>query len=171
MPEICPSLPCSGEKDGLIYRREVRPSDREDVRKIVAATGFFSPAETDIAVELVEETLREGDGYLFLFAEWNGNVVGYACFGPIPCTKTSYDLYWIAVDPRFQRSGVGGRLLAETEKEIFRLGGRRIYIDTSSRDQYETTRVFYRAQGYLEEALLQDFYAPGDGKIIFFKAI
>ena len=34
-------------------------------------------------------------------------VVGYACYGPIACTVASYDLYWIAVDPQFQRHGIG----------------------------------------------------------------
>ena len=157
-----------------IYRREVLPSDREQVRNIVAATGFFSATETDIAVELVEETLTRGSagsGYFFLFAEEDGEIIGYTCFGPIPGTMTSYDLYWIAVHPRFHRRGVGRELLAQSESLIFRRGGRRIYVDTSSRPQYEATRAFYCAQGYREEALLQDFYAPGDGKIIYTKAL
>jgi ribosomal protein S18 acetylase RimI-like enzyme len=62
-------------------------------------------------------------------------------------------------------------LLARSESLIRRGGGRRIYIDTSSRPQYEATRAFYRAQGYREEACLEDFYAPGDGKIIYTKAL
>ncbi len=57
------------------------------------------------------------------------------------------------------------------ENLIFRRGGRRIYIETSSRPQYEATRAFYRAQGYREEACLEDFYAPGDGKIIYTKSL
>ena len=164
-------MPASGKP---IYRREVLPSDREQVRNIVAATGFFSAIETDIAVELVEETLTRGSvdsGYFFLFAEEDGEIIGYTCFGPILGTMTSYDLYWMAVHPRFHRRGTGRELLAQSESLIFRRGGRRIYIDTSSRSQYEATRAFYRAQGYREEALLQDFYAPGDGKIIYTKAL
>lgn len=169
-PPLNLCMPGSGTP---IYRREVLPSDREQVRNIVAATGFFSAIETDIAVELVEETLTRGSvdsGYFFLFAEEDGEVIGYTCFGPILGTMTSYDLYWIVVHPRFHRRGVGRELLAQSERLIFRRGGRRIYIDTSSRPQYEATRAFYRAQGYREDAFLQDFYAPGDGKIIYAKA-
>jgi hypothetical protein len=50
-------------------------------------------------------------------------------------------------------------------------GARRIYADTSSRPQYEPTRRFYEACGYRREAFLADFYAPGDGKIIFGKEL
>ena len=52
-----------------------------------------------------------------------------------------------------------------------KLGGRRVYVDTSSRDQYEPTRAFYRACGYAEVARLDHFYADGDGKVIFVKAL
>ncbi len=50
-------------------------------------------------------------------------------------------------------------------------GARRIYADTSSRPQYEPTRAFYLACGYTQEALLADFYAAGDGKVIFVKIL
>ena len=50
-------------------------------------------------------------------------------------------------------------------------GARRVYVDTSSRSQYEPTRAFYLACGYAREAFLADFYAPGDGKVIFVKAL
>jgi hypothetical protein len=46
-----------------------------------------------------------------------------------------------------------------------------VYAETSSRPQYEPTRSFYRACGYRLEARLEDFYAPGDGKVIFLKVL
>ncbi|MDY6910698.1 MAG: hypothetical protein SWC40_12285, partial [Thermodesulfobacteriota bacterium] len=38
-----------------------------------------------------------------------------------------------------------------------------------SRSLYEPTRAFYHRCGYARAALLQDFYAPGDHKVIFVK--
>ncbi len=174
MPERPLPNPCPKEEDGLTYRREVRPSDRACVRAIVEATGFFSRTEEDIAVELVDEHLARGEresGYYFLFAEAQGEVLGYTCFGPILGTAMSYDLFWIAVLPRWYRRGIGRKLLAESERLILLDGGRRVYVETSSRPQYETTRAFYRSQGYREDAFLQDFYAPGDGKVIYVKSL
>jgi len=156
----------------ITYRAEVRPQDREAVGLLVAATGFFSTEEIDIARELVEERLKKGDssGYFFLFAEETNNLVGYACFGPIPGTVHSFDLYWIAVHPSGQGRGIGRALLEAAEQVMAARGAQRIYVDTSSRPQYAPTRLFYTACGYREAAFLEDFYAPRDGKIIFVKA-
>jgi ribosomal protein S18 acetylase RimI-like enzyme len=155
------------------YRQEVRPEDREAVGRHVRATGFFSEEEHLIAVELVDERLARGEasGYFFLFAEEGDQLLGYTCFGPIPGSIHSYYLYWIAVDPKAQGRGLGKQLMAESERLMAARGARRIYADTSSRPQYEATRSFYHACGYVQEALLDDFYAPGDGKVIFVKVL
>ena len=166
MPEINREL-------SPLFREEVRSEDRQAVGRLVRATGFFSEEETDIAVELVEERLAKGDasGYFFLLAEEGDRLLGYACFGPIPGSAHSFDLYWIAVNPGEQGRGVGRTLMAAAECLMAGRGARLIYADTSSRPQYEPTRSFYLACGYREEAFLADFYAPGDGKVIFVKTL
>ncbi|HLA27783.1 MAG TPA: GNAT family N-acetyltransferase [Syntrophales bacterium] len=160
-------------EDSLSYREEVLLTDGDDIRAIVSSSGFFSCEEIGIAVELLEERLARGEasGYFFLFAEQEGRVVGYTCFGPIAGSRQSYDLYWIAVHDRLRRRGLGKDLLAKSEVIILRKGGKRIYIETSSRPQYETTLAFYMDCGYWKAALLEDFYAPGDGKIILLKVM
>jgi len=124
----------------------------------------------------VQTRLLQGvrSGYHFLFADGGspiGATIGYSCFGPIPCTQASFDLYWIAVHDSFRRIGLGKLLLAESEAIIRRMAGRRIYVETSSRSQYEPTRNFYNRNGYRPEALIPEFYAPGDGKIIYTKVM
>jgi GNAT superfamily N-acetyltransferase len=157
----------------LSYRQDVRESDRDAIREIVASSGFFSAEEIDIAVELLDERLVQGEksGYYFLFAEQEGHVVGYTCFGPIPGTLHSYDLYWIALHERFRGRGIGKHLLGKSEDLIAIAGGKRIYIETSSRPQYEMTLTFYKHCRYEKVAYLEDFYAPGDGKIILVKTL
>jgi ribosomal protein S18 acetylase RimI-like enzyme len=154
-------------------REEVKPGDREAVGRLVRATGFFSEEEAGIAVELIDERLTRGEAsdYFFLFAEQKEHLLGYACFGPIPGSVHSWDLYWIAVDPAAQGKGLGGKLMAQAERLMANRGARLVYADTSSRPQYEPTRSFYLAQGYRQEALLADFYAEGDGKVIFVKVL
>lgn len=154
-------------------RCEVLPADRQAVRRIVASTGFFSPAEIDVAVELVDERLARGaaSGYHFVFAEQRGHTIGYSCYGPIACTVASYDLYWIAVDKSCQGQGLGRRLLQDAESRICQAGGRRIYLDTSGRAQYTSTRAFYEHFGYQRAATLKDFYDLGDDKVIYAKEL
>lgn len=155
------------------FRADVRASDAASVRALVLATGFFSAAEIGIAVELVEERLAKGaaSGYELLFAERAEGTLGYACFGRIPLTRSSWDLYWIAVHPSSQGHGLGRRLLTMSEEAIAAAAGATVYVDTSSRPQYAPTRAFYLGCGYRVAAELADFYAPGDGKVVFEKRI
>ena len=158
---------------GISYRDQPIPSDVDIIRNIVRSSGFFSPEEVEMAVELLLERFSKGEssGYYFSFVEINERVVGYSCYGPIPCTKDSYDLYWIALLHGFRGRGIGRDLLQRAEEKIGKMGGRRIYVDTSSREQYEPTRSFYRACGYEQEAVLKDFYSPGDDKVIYVKQV
>ncbi len=159
--------------NAIVYRQGVRQEDREAVGRLVCATRFFSKEECAIAVELVDDRLARGKArdYFFLFAEEGGRLLGYTCFGSIPGSSHSFDLYWIAVDPHAQGRGLGRTLLNETERLMAEHGARRVYADTSSRPQYKPTQAFYLACGYVQEAFLADFYAPGDGKVIFVKVL
>jgi hypothetical protein len=44
-------------------------------------------------------------------------------------------------------------------------------VDTSQRIQYASTRAFYEACGYYLEAVLEEFYGPGEGKAIYRKTL
>ena len=70
-----------------------------------------------------------------------------------------------------QGLGLGRLLLEKTEAAIRQQGGLRIYIETSTRPPYAPTRGFYERCGYHLEVVLQEFYAPGDGKAIYVKAV
>lgn len=141
---------------------------------MVESTGFFHPPEVDVAVELVDERLARGEasGYFFIFADdAEDRPIGYACYGPIACTLGSFDLYWIAVDGGVQGRGLGQELVRRSEELIRAAGGRHVYIETSGRPLYEPTRRFYARCGYELAAELEDFYAPGDAKLIYRKAL
>jgi len=155
------------------WRDAPAAGDVEAVRTLVARAGVFSAAEVAIAAELVEERLRCGlaSGYHFVFADGAEGLAGYTCFGPIPATLASFDLYWIAVHPDLHGRGLGARLLIESERRIAEQGGRRVYVDTSSRREYVAAHALYIRAGYREVARLPDFYAPGDARLIFEKAL
>jgi ribosomal protein S18 acetylase RimI-like enzyme len=155
------------------FRTTVTEADIEVVRRITDSTGFFYPEEVDVAVELVEDRVAKGMkcGYHFLFAEADGRAVGYTTFGPIACTRESWDLYWIVVAGDYRGKGLGTALLEKTETSIAALGGSHVYIETSARPLYTPTRAFYIARGYTQVAELEDFYAPGDAKAMYLKVL
>ena len=73
--------------------------------------------------------------------------------------------------PAAQGHGLGRQLVAEVERLVRDVGGRAIYLDTSSCQQYTPTRKFYEACGYAVAATFPDFYAPGDAKVVYWKNI
>lgn len=161
------------QMNSVTYRQEIQPSDLGAILNIVQGSGFFSAEEVELACELAADRLEQGrqSSYQFLFAEHEGRVAGYTCYGLIPATAGSYDLYWIAVSEAMRGRGLGKILLQKTEELILGLDGMRIYAETSSRAQYDPTQRFYERCGYICEALLRDFYAPGDSKIIYSKLL
>ena len=82
-------------------RIELRPEDRAPIAELLQAIGFFHTQELEVALELVDDRLARGrkSEYRFLVLEDEGAVVGYACWGVIPGTQASAELYWIAVHP------------------------------------------------------------------------
>lgn len=98
-------------------------------------------------------------------------MAGYACWGATPCTLGTFDLYWIAADPACHGKGAGHALLLRAEEDMRRRGGRLCIIETSSLPQYEPARRFYLRHGYKVAAEIQDFYAPGDHRLIFTRAL
>jgi ribosomal protein S18 acetylase RimI-like enzyme len=158
---------------GARLREGLRESDAEAVQKLVGTSAVFSPEEVAVAVDLVRETLAAGpaSGYRFAFADAAASVVGYVCWGPIPLTRASFDLYWIAVDPTVRSRGLGRRLLAHAEERARTEGAQRLYVDTSGRADYAPARAFYEHCGYRIEARLPDFYSPGDDKLVYTKPL
>src|SRR5215510_8808815 len=121
-----PQAASSAASTARSFRSDVRAEDRDHVRATVSSTGFFTAAEIAVAVELIEERLLKGiaSGYHFLFAEEAGKPLGYACYGPVPATLATWDLYWIAVHSERQREGLGRMLLDRVERAIADAGGR-----------------------------------------------
>lgn len=157
----------------LAWRSAVQREDILAIRKLADSTQVFSTEEVAVAGELVEEKLMQGEkcSYHFLFAEKDNQIIAYSCFGLIPFTQKRVDLYWIAVNPIFQKQGLGQQVLRRSEEAILVLGGRRVYLETSSRAIYEPTRRFYHRNGYLEISELKDFYSDGDNKVIYCKEL
>ncbi len=155
------------------FRRHVTADDRNRIENVVRGTGFFSEAEVDIALELVDDFLARGTagGYHFLVCEENEALTGFSIFGPIPGTLSSFDLYWIATAVPRQGKGIGRTVLKKTEARIRTLGGTRVYAETSGRSRYRSTRSFYERNGYAQEARNENYYGPDDDRLIYVKAL
>jgi len=152
--------------------RPPRPEDREAIERITRSSGFFSPEEVKIALEVFDEAVTSpAAGYVFLVAEVTESVRGYACWGgPAEQTESTFELYWIAVEQGERNRGIGRRLLHAAEEQAVAAGASLLVAETAGRAQYAPTHLFYERAGYRRVAEVPDFYAPGDAKVFFVKA-
>lgn len=152
--------------------RNLTAADRVRIEEITRAVGLFREDEIAVALEVFDEAVRGGAGntYSVLGADVAGRLAGWICWGPTPCTLGTYDLYWMAVGPELQGSGIGTALLVEMERRLLGLA-RLIVVETTGRPDYAATRGFYEARGYSPTATIPDFYAAGDDQVVFVKAV
>ena len=151
--------------------RSTRCGDLEHILTLASRTGVFTVQEIAVLKELVEIELNDSDqkDYHSLVAEEDGQVVGFACYGPTAMTDGTYDLYWILVDPSYHHRGIGGALLQEVEKSIRRAKGRMLLADTYSSRPYLPARRFYHNHGFRKAAKVRDYYSPGDSRLTYVK--
>lgn len=155
-------------------RRHLAPTDQAAVGALCRGTGFFKDAEIAVAEELAADRLAHGEAsdYRFLLADApNGQLLAYACYGPIAGTESAWDLYWIVVDRRAQGVGIGRRLLAAVTEDAAAVGCTRLYAETEATPLYAPTRAFYAGCGFQLQAVLPDFYAPGAGQQIWMRPV
>jgi GNAT superfamily N-acetyltransferase len=155
----------------LKFRTTPVKNDVTRIREIVESSGFFYDFEADVAVELVEERLTEGEssGYFFVFAEVADVTVAYSCIGHVEMTKSCFDLYWIATHHDFRGKGIGKKLLDETYRQAKKRGCTMMIAETSGREKYAPTRAFYDSAKFVLEATIRDYYDKGDDKLIYIK--
>lgn len=149
-----------------------RDVDREDLtalKTVIDATGLFPAELLDdmlsgfLAGERPEERCRTIDH--------DGRPIAIAYMAREPMTDGTSNLLLLAVHPEHQGLGIGQRLIRDAEASLAEYGERILLVETSSLPEFERTRDFYRRLGYIQEARIRDYYAAGDDKIVFWKAL
>lgn len=160
----------------LTFRYNLSCDDPVRIRDVASSTGFFDKNDININVALVQDVLKgethaNQQDYKFIILEEAGETLGYACYGKIPTTDDSYEIYWLCIHDKFRGCGLGRVLLDKLTEVIQILGGRKIYIKTEGTSQYVPTRNFYKACGFEEEAVLKEYYGNGDDCCIYSKKL
>ncbi|HYA48298.1 MAG TPA: GNAT family N-acetyltransferase [Burkholderiales bacterium] len=153
--------------------RPMQPADKQPVMALIRATGMFTPAEIDVAEELIDIYLgvpEQPDYRIVVIENERKDVAGYLTWGPTPMAEDAYDLYWMAVSPAEQGTGLGKALVRWLEGEVRKLNGRMIIIETSSQPLYHPSRQFYVNLDYKEVARIPDYYKKGDDRVIYAKS-
>ena len=155
----------------------IRPTTPDDTAALIAlaeATGVFKPHEIVALDEVLADYHAANHAYghaATTALDATGTVVGFAYLAPAAVTDRTWELWWLAVDPRHQGYGHGRSLLEHAEDHARRAAARLLLIETSDTPVYHPTRGFYLKAGYTQAAVVADFYADGDGKVVYAKRI
>lgn len=153
--------------------RSVTPADKPALLALAAATGVFEPHEAETLLGKVLDDLYAGrlgpghSAYVWIDKPLD-DPSGWVYFSPDAHSNRAWQLWWIGVAPNRQQQGIGSKLIQFVEKWVQGAGGRLLLVGTSS---LLRTRIFYTKQGYAECGCIPDFYADGNGKLIFAKSL
>jgi GNAT superfamily N-acetyltransferase len=148
--------------------------DKPRIAEILRSTNFFYEFEIDTALEIADETIRDGSeksGYYWLKATDEEGIVAFANYGKDDFSVHSWELFWIAVHRAARHKKLGTALLKVIEENVVKMGGKILWIETSGRPLYSSTEAFYIHNGYTLAASLKDFYGPDDPKQIYYKVL
>lgn len=97
-------------------------------------------------------------------AKNNQDIVGFVSLKKI--TNDTSEISWMAVSPFSQGSGIGTRLLTETEGFLKEQGCKKIIVktlaETDDYEPYKKTREFYKRYGFTSIGIYEDYPEWGD---------
>jgi len=108
---------------------------------------------------------------VWLTCELDESAIGFCYAVPEQLADCAWNMLAIAVLPAKQGCGAGAALTKTLEDRLREDGQRILIADTSGTEDFDQTRAFYRKNGYIEEARIRDFWAKGDDKVTFLKAL
>ena len=149
----------------------IRPTTADDIAgltRVLDDTGLF-PAE--LLPDMLAPTLAGESADLWLTCHLDGAAVGLCYSVPEALTEGTWNMRALALRPDLQGRGHGTALVGAAERQLAAQGQRLLIVDTSGTEDFARTRAFYARCGYVEEARIRDFWAPGDDKVTFRKAL
>jgi ribosomal protein S18 acetylase RimI-like enzyme len=140
---------------------------------IAALTGSFDAHEIEVLKEILLDCCNSANQDYILIEEISQEqMAGFVIIGRTPLTEFSWDIYWVVVDKKFQRQGIGKALMSKVYQYIKSKGPRAVLrVETAGRKDYDYVRFFYQAQGFDESGRIKDFYSSGDDLVIFSRQI
>lgn len=153
----------------------IRNAERRDLdvlASLAVDTKMFAPEELEMFRGMMVEYFDGGlDGHEWFVDEHDGEVAGAAYVTPDGISQDVANLLFIGVFASARRGGVANALIERVESARRARNDRLLLVETSSAEQFEPARKFYRKSGYDEEARIRDYFSPGEDKIVFRKAL
>ena len=137
----------------------VRRATLDDVPTLSPLVNSLEMFPLDVRLEMIGNSTG-----IFLIAE---GPIGFLYAVPEPLTEGTWNMLALGVAPDHHRKGLGRALVAAAEPLLRDQGARLLIVDTSGADDFAPARAFYKGLGYAQVAVIPDYWAQGDDKVIF----
>ena len=149
--------------------REIRQADMSELKKVVDSSELFPSEYLD---EMISDYFNNSDTEEIWFTYIDNNMpsaIGYCV--PEKLTDGTFNLLAIGVLKELQGKGIANEMMNYIEQYLKQKGGRILIVETSSDDAQMAARKFYQKIGYIQEAVIRDFWKDGEDKIVFWKRL
>lgn len=147
----------------------IRPVSIEDLGALKLVIDLNELFPSELLDDMISPYFNGNKEDFWITYEEDNVSVAVAFYAPEKMTNGTYNIYLIAVHPNFQGKNIGRELLLYIEQHLKSRNERIVLIETSGLPEFENARKFYRKNGYHQEAVVREFYAEGDDKVIFHK--
>jgi ribosomal protein S18 acetylase RimI-like enzyme len=137
---------------------------------IVESSGQF---DTD-GIAHVKSTLEQyfnGESQDIWLTADDSEPVAVAYCAPEAVTDGTWNLLMLWTRKDREGQGHGSALVEKVEHYLAARGARLLIVETSGLPAFETARAFYSKCGFQQEARIKNFFAAGDDKLVYTKAV
>ena len=151
--------------------KPIRPLERRDLGRVAHLVDSNHMFPSEMLGDMTAAYFGDGDETQRWIVFDRHRVDGVVYYVPEQMTEGTWNLLLIAVDPDAHGQGIGSRLMQFVENDLAGQNVRILLVETSGVPDFARTRGFYEMLGYDREARIRDYYAAGDDKIVFRKAL
>lgn len=149
--------------------RDVIQSDIEGLKQVVDSSELFPSEYLD---EMISDYFNNADTSDIWFTYIDDNTplaIGYCA--PEKLTDGTYNLLAIGVSRDYHRRGIAREMMIFIEQLLKQKDGRLLIVETSSDEAQMGARKFYQSIGYIQAAVIKDFWKEGEDKIVYWKKL
>ncbi len=149
----------------------IKPTTPDDIAGLAAVLDSTKLFPSELLPGMLAPALAGETEAVWLTCHQGGEAVGLCFSVPEELADGTWNMRALAVRSDLQGNGLGAAIVRAAEQYLKDEGQRILIVDTSGTDDFALTRKFYVQNGYEEEARIRDFWADGDDKVIFRKAL
>ena len=149
----------------------IKATSKHDIAGLQVVLDGTELFPSEMLAEMLAPYLAGETEAFWLTCHIDEDAVGLCYTVPEELTDGTWNMRALAVCPDLQGKRLGAALVRAAEQHLRDRGQRILIVDTSGTEDFALTRKFYVQNGFEEEARIRDFWAEGDDKVIFRKAL